>query len=146
MRGRSTNFLISPRSPVLISTRSALRVFALALLTSASFSSNLLAEVHSWIAASYSKAHVVGPGKILEVCSDIAAKQSVAWQFSSSGELDFNIHRHEGTDGKQVVYDIEAPRARERAGKLVHDRAHEWCWMWSNKSTAEIRVNVELKR
>lgn len=107
---------------------------------------NTAAEVHSWTSASYSKSHVVKPGKILEVCADVAARQSVGWKFSAEGDVDFNIHRHEGAGGKQVVYDVEAPRVRERSGKLAHPMGYEWCWMWSNKSSNEVRVQVELTR
>jgi hypothetical protein len=136
----------SLRLPVFDSRRSVARVAVLAMFATTIFSTNATAEVHSWIGASYSKTHVVKPGKILEVCGDIAAKQAVEWHFKSTGELHFNIHRHEGPGGKQIVYDVEASNVRERAGKLTQERAHEWCWMWTNKATAEIRVNVELKR
>jgi hypothetical protein len=130
----------------LFTRRRVFRTAAIALFASLFLSSNAFAELHSWTGASYSKAHVVKPGKILEVCGDIAAKQSVVWQFTSNGELDFNIHRHEGADGKQVIYDTEASRIRERAGKLAQERAHEWCWMWTNPTTTHVRLSVELKR
>ncbi len=103
-------------------------------------------EVVSWTTATYSESHVVKPTKILEVCADVATKQSVAWKFTADGDVDFNVHRHAGPGGKQVIYDIEATRVRERAGTLTHGAAYEWCWMWTNVSAADVKVIVELKR
>lgn len=104
------------------------------------------AEVVSWTGATYSNSHVVKPKKILEVCADVAAKQSVAWKFTADADVDFNVHRHAGPGGKQVVYDAEAARVRERSGTLTHTAAHEWCWMWTNVSAGDATVRVELKR
>jgi hypothetical protein len=103
-------------------------------------------EVVSWTTATYSESHVVKPKRILEVCADVATKQSVAWKFTADGDVDFNVHRHAGPGGKQVIYDIEATRVRERAGTLTHAAAYEWCWMWTNVSAADVKVSVELKR
>ena len=104
------------------------------------------AEVVSWTGSAYSNSHTVKPKKVLEVCADVAAKQSVAWKFTADSDVDFNVHRHAGAGGKQVIYDVEATRVRERSGTLAHAAAHEWCWMWTNVSATDVTVRVELKR
>ncbi len=103
-------------------------------------------EVVSWTGANYSNSHTVKPKKILEVCADVTAKQSVVWKFSADGDVDFNVHRHAGPGGKHVFYDIEAARVRERAGTLTHGTAYEWCWMWTNVSNADVSVRIALTR
>lgn len=117
-----------------------------ALLASSLLLSHASAEVHSWTGATYSRTHTIKPKKILEVCADISAQQSVAWKFSAGGDVDFNVHRHAGPGGKQVIYDVEATRVRERSGTLAHAAAHEWCWMWTNVSTSDVQLNVNLAR
>lgn len=85
----------------------------------------------------------VAPGKFAEICGALQQGQSVQWRFGSSHELDFNIHFHEGA---AVRYPTRADRVRELQGTLAVDSSQDYCWMWSNRSTAAASLSVTLQR
>jgi hypothetical protein len=85
----------------------------------------------------------IAAGKTSEVCGDIESQAKIAWQFSASDALDFNIHRHAG---KEVIYNTRSYRTKEQRGELSQPRAYEWCWMWTNETGAPVELRVQLKR
>jgi hypothetical protein len=85
----------------------------------------------------------VAPGKFAEVCGPLRKGQSVEWSFESDAALDFNIHYHRG---KKVVFPAKQEAVRKSGGTLVVALDQDYCWMWTNKSGAEVKLGWSLKR
>jgi len=85
----------------------------------------------------------IAPGKFAELCAGLNPGQSIQWRFEAGQGLDFNIHFHEGKD---VRYPARADEVRASQGTLVVDSAQDYCWMWSNKSAASTKLQVELQK
>lgn len=87
--------------------------------------------------------YVIAPGKSAELCGTVEPRLPVEWQFQANGPLEFNIHRH---DGNEIVYATRSYRTRELNGRFSPTLQRDWCWMWTNESSAEVAVRVSLKR
>lgn len=96
-----------------------------------------------WVNEAFEHAQPITAGKTVEVCGEIESQSKIAWQFSASGPLDFNIHRHAE---KEVVYNTRSYRTKEQRGQLSQPRTYEWCWMWTNETALPIDMRVQLKR
>ncbi|MDH5540162.1 MAG: hypothetical protein OEY03_12230 [Rhizobacter sp.] len=84
----------------------------------------------------------IAPGKFAEVCGAQAAGQSVRWRFDASAPLTFNIHYHVG---KELRYPARNEQVDHLQGQLLADSAQDYCWMWSNKGAAAVRLNLQLQ-
>ena len=85
----------------------------------------------------------VAAGKFVELCGKLPGGAQVRWSFDAAAPLDFNIHFHRG---KEVVVPAEAKQATRGADTLAVTVAEEYCWMWTNKTAAPVRVAVTLQR
>ncbi len=85
----------------------------------------------------------LAPGKSAELCGSIEPRLPVDWKFVGDGPLTFNIHRHSGSE---VIYATRSNLTREQSGKFSPTGNHEWCWMWTNKTTDTVTLRVNLKR
>ncbi len=85
----------------------------------------------------------VAPGKFAEVCGKLARAQAVAWRFDADGPLNFNIHYHEG---KEVRYPERRDALADGSGRLQAAHDQDYCWMWTNKSTQPIALQLLLTR
>lgn len=80
----------------------------------------------------------VPAGKIAEECRKVGAGQRIAYSFESAAPMDFNIHYHRGKD---VAYPMKQDAVQRAEATFAAETAEEYCWMWSNRSTAPIRLN-----
>jgi hypothetical protein len=85
----------------------------------------------------------VAPGKFAEVCGTLPAGLKVGWAFEASAPLDFNLHYHVG---KQVVYPAKLGAVATAKDSLSTKIDQDYCWMWSNKSSAPATLRVTLQR
>lgn len=85
----------------------------------------------------------VAPGQFAEVCGALDRDQAVQWRYTSTGPLAFNIHFHQGKD---VVYPVKREASHQADGRLVANPAQTYCWMWSNKGTQAVKLQLELQR
>ena len=85
----------------------------------------------------------VAPGKFVEVCGKLARGQAVGWAFQAEGPLDFNIHYHEG---KKVVMPDKREGSAAAQGQLKVPVDQDYCWMWTNKTTAPVKLTLSLRR
>lgn len=85
----------------------------------------------------------VAAGRFAEICGKLDQGDRVAWRFVAEPAMAFNIHYHVGKD---VVYPAQRERETQFTGSLVAPVTQDYCWMWSNKTTAEGRVTVTLER
>lgn len=83
------------------------------------------------------------PGHHAEACVVLHAGMTVAWQFSGSAALAFNIHHHVG---KEVIYANRLAAAVVASGSFVPKSAQEYCWMWTNPSREAVTLNLRLNR
>ena len=85
----------------------------------------------------------IAAGKFVEVCGKLAVGDGVRWSFTTGAPVDFNIHYHVG---KEAVF--PAKQAQVAAGRdtLNVTVAQEYCWMWTNKGSAPVRLMVDLAR
>lgn len=97
----------------------------------------------AWDQARHAVTRIVTPGGFVELCGPLEAGEAVEWRFDSSMPTDFNIHFHEG--GK-LTSSAQRASVRQAQGRLSVAGAHEYCWMWTNKSSAKAEVKVELRR
>ena len=64
-------------------------------------------------------------------------------RFDADGPLNFNIHYHEGKD---VRYPERRDALVSGSGRLQVALAQDYCWMWTNKTTAATKLSVTLRR
>lgn len=96
----------------------------------------------AWSAAGvFERSAQVAPGRFVEVCGDLRQGTGVAWRFSAGGELEFNVHYHEGND---VRFPVPEAARREAEGRLVVPGDHALCWMWTNRSPAPVSLDLRL--
>lgn len=85
----------------------------------------------------------VAPGRLVEVCGALPAGATVAWRFTASAPLDFNIHYHEG---KSVHYPVRQAHQAQADGELVSATAQDYCWMWTNRGVRESTLQLRAQR
>jgi hypothetical protein len=85
----------------------------------------------------------IAPGRFVELCGKLPAGTVVAWQFESARSLDFNIHYHEG---KAVHYPEKRNATARGEGRLDVKIARDYCWMWTNKASRPVALEVRLSR
>ena len=85
----------------------------------------------------------LAPGKFAEVCGKLPAGMKVGWNFEASAPLDFNVHYHVG---KEVVFPSKLTAVATAKDTLVTKIDQDYCWMWSNKSSAPAIILVKLQR
>ena len=92
---------------------------------------------------SYAREVSVPAGKFVEACGKLPARAKVAWRFEAGGPLDFNVHFHEG---KKVLYPARQNQVARLSGTLNAQVEQDYCWMWTNKGTAETTLRFHLAR
>jgi len=85
----------------------------------------------------------VAAGKFAEVCGALDRDQAVQWRFTSTGPMAFNVHYHQGKD---VVYPVKREATTQADGRLLANPPQTYCWMWSNKGSQAVTLQVELQR
>lgn len=78
-------------------------------------------------------------GDSAEVCGDLTETDVVKWMFTSSGQVDFNIHYHQDKD---VIFPEKATGISGMADRLEVSVTQAYCWMFTNN--AEIPTTIEL--
>lgn len=91
----------------------------------------------------FAHAAAVPAGRFLEVCGGLKVGEAVRWRFSAAAPLDFNVHYHVG---KSTQYPAKLVRAAAGDGVLQVGVKETYCWMWTNKSADEVRLDLQLQR
>ena len=84
----------------------------------------------------------IQPGKFSEVCGKLKKGNLIRWQFDSSAPLEFNIHYHEG---KNVVFPYKMSAIKSGEEELLISLDQDYCWMWTNKSKEEVKLEMSLR-
>ncbi len=96
-----------------------------------------------WNGDTFAHKASVAPKKFLEVCGKLKKGDGVSWQFKGSAPTDFNIHYHVGKD---VSYPENRKQIASAEGLLAAPLDQDFCWMWSNRTTEAVDVEVNLKQ
>ena len=84
----------------------------------------------------------IQPGKFSEVCGKLKKGNLIRWQFDSSAPLEFNIHYHEG---KNVIFPYKMSAIKSGEEELLISLDQDYCWMWTNKSKEEVKLEMSLR-
>lgn len=80
----------------------------------------------------------IAAGRADEVCMPLQAGTTLAWNFDASAPVDFNLHRHRGT---QVLMPVDRKAiASDRAAHRV-DATSTWCLMWTAPADRDVTVS-----
>lgn len=85
----------------------------------------------------------IEPGKFVEVCGKLNPGNAIRWGFVASAPLDFNIHFHVG---KATEFPAKQAQVSSGEDTLRIAVREDYCWMWSNKSPNQARIDVRLER
>ena len=85
----------------------------------------------------------LAPGEFAEACGALRKGQLIAWSFKADGPLNFNIHYHED---RRLVVPENHDGAANAVGKLAVGADQVHCWMWTNKSSATVKLAIALAR
>lgn len=85
----------------------------------------------------------LAPKELLEVCGKLPKGSRLHWSFEADAPLPFNIHVHQG---KEVIYPARLEQAEKAQGLQTFDAEPAHCWMWTNKTTADVAIRLSLQR
>ncbi len=85
----------------------------------------------------------IAPGKFAELCGKLGAGQVVGWSWQADGAVDFNIHFHVGND---ISDPARLTQRQEAQGELMAKTAQDYCWMWSNRSSRNVKLRATFSR
>ena len=94
-------------------------------------------------AGRFERSLTIAPGKFAEICGPLEAGQAVQWSFDADRALNFNVHYHVDKD---VRYPAKKENVKRLHGDLSVDAKQDYCWMWTNKTTASTKLSVTLRR
>ena len=80
---------------------------------------------------------------VVEVCEKLAQGARVHWRYEASAPVDFNVHYHQA---EKVKMPVRKDRSARAEALLKAASSQEYCWMWSNKSDAPVRLSFHLQR
>lgn len=122
-----------------MNTSSLLAAAALLTLSQAAVAELVPAQ---WDAAGqFGKAMTIKPGKFVEVCEKLVDGAKIDWSFDATGPVDFNVHYHEGKD---VRFPAKQDQVTQERGTLAVTLNQSYCWMWTNKATAPVKLQFKL--
>lgn len=94
-------------------------------------------------AGRFERSLTIAPGKFAEIGGPLEAGQAVQWSFEADRALNFNVHYHVDKD---VRYPAKKENVKRLQGDLSVDARQDYCWMWTNKTTASTKLSVTLRR
>ncbi len=119
-------------------------VTALAMLVATpAFAASHIVDIAWATDGRFTRSASVEPGKFVEFCGKFSVGDVIRWSFDASAPVDFNIHYHVGTETEFPAKQAQVFAGKDALRVAVRD---DYCWMWSNKSTHRLRVNVRLQR
>ena len=85
---------------------------------------------------------VIKPERIYEVCMWLSPGDRLYYEFTSSANLRFNIHHHEGSE---VQYPVQVKiTSSEKAIFTPKSRKH-YCLMWKNPVKKRVELNLHYQ-
>ncbi len=78
-----------------------------------------------------------------EHCVKLESGEAVRYRFRASGEVDFNIHYHRGSE---VLYPVRTPATVVAEGDFTAPSADTYCLMWERKHEGAVRIDGAVER
>ena len=105
------------------------------------WSSMLLASQNN---QGYTKNPLVEAGKTYEACLQLSPGDKIYYDFTSSADLRFNIHYHEG---KEVRYPVPVKLTSLEKAIFEAESKKRYCLMWRNpaKEDAELKLHYQIQ-
>ena len=122
--------------------RAALQAAGAALALAAPLAPAQAVDI-DWGGGAYQRRREVPAGKFAEVCGKVEPGRKVSGQYEAAAPLDFNVHYHEG---RKVHYPVKHEGVQRAQGQLEAAGPQDYCWMWTNRGQAAVRVDVQLSR
>ncbi len=117
---------------------------AIALVTaSQAFAASHIVEIAWSRDGAFAHGAIVEPGKFVELCGKLAPGDSIRWEFAASVPVDFNIHYHVGKEAEFPAKQTQVSSGQDTLRVAVRE---DYCWMWTNKTTAATKLSVTLRR
>jgi len=101
------------------------------------------AAVHAAAAAEATIALSLAPGKFDEHCLRLEAGEAIAWRFTATGPVDFNIHLHRGD---KVLYPVRRDGVERGSGVFRARDGDDYCLMWTGRAAAPVAVRGSVER
>lgn len=73
-----------------------------------------------------------------EHCVRLEAGQRVHYRFGASGDVDFNLHYHRGSD---VHYPVKMAATRTAGGTYAAPHEDGYCLMWERRADGAVRID-----
>ncbi len=117
---------------------------AIALVTaSQAFAASHIVEIAWSRDGAFAHGAIVEPGKFVELCGKLALGDVIRWEFAASVPVDFNIHYHVGKEAEFPAKQAQVTSGQDTLRVAVRE---DYCWMWTNKTTASTKLSVTLRR
>jgi hypothetical protein len=78
-----------------------------------------------------------------EHCVRLESGEAVHYRFRASGEVDFNIHHHRGSE---VLYPVRTPATVVADGEFKAPLSDTYCLMWERKREGSVRIDGAVDR
>jgi hypothetical protein len=78
-----------------------------------------------------------------EHCVKLESGEAVHYRFRASGEVDFNIHYHRGSE---VFYPVRTPATVVTEGDFSAPLSDIFCLMWERKHEGAVRIDGTIDR
>jgi len=85
----------------------------------------------------------IAPGKFDEHCLRLEAGEAIAWRFTATGTVDFNIHQHRGD---KVLYPVRRDGVERASGVFRARDGDDYCLMWTGRASAPVVVRGSVER
>lgn len=118
-------------------------LLGVALLMGAAAARAEVIELHWQDAGRFERGLTIAPGKFAEICGPLEVGQVVRWSFEADRAVNFNVHYHVDKDDR---YPAKKENVERLQGDLAVDSRQDYCWMWTNKTTAPTKLSVTLTR
>ena len=85
---------------------------------------------------------MIEPGKSYEACMKLSPVDKLYYEFTSSADLRFNIHYHEG---EEVLYPVPVKLTASEKSVFSPKSRNHYCLMWNNpgKETVELKLQYQ---
>ena len=92
----------------------------------------------------YTKNPLIEPRKSYEACMWLSPGDRLYYKFTSSADLRFNIHYHEGNE---VRYPVPVKLISFEEVVFEPESRNHYCLMWSNplKKRVELKLNYQIR-
>lgn len=93
--------------------------------------------------SSDAKNHVIESGKSYEACMWLSPGDKLYYEFTSSANLRFNIHYHEG---KTVYYPVQVKLTSLEKAVFEPESRKEYCLMWKNPENQGVELKLHYQK